>query len=188
MFVISRRTLTAGASLVALGVTAACSDSNNNGPTEPPPAAGVATLSGSIGTDRTLSADTTYTLSGFVKVANGATLTIEPGTRIVGDPDVAGSSLWILRGAKIDAQGTADKPIVFTSAREPGSRKPGDWGGIVIVGNGVLNRTANPIFTEGPTGAAENYAGGTSNDDNSGTLRYVRIEFAGYDVSNGGGQ
>ncbi|HEY9516885.1 MAG TPA: hypothetical protein VIQ74_14500 [Gemmatimonadaceae bacterium] len=185
---ISRRTLTAGASLVALGVTAACSDSNNNGPTEPPPAAGVATLSGSIGTDRTLSADTTYTLSGFVKVANGATLTIEPGTRIVGDPDVAGSSLWILRGAKIDAQGTADKPIVFTSAREPGSRKPGDWGGIVIVGNGVLNRTANPIFTEGPTGAAENYAGGTSNDDNSGTLRYVRIEFAGYDVSNGGGQ
>jgi hypothetical protein len=58
----------------------------------------------------------------------------------------------------------------------------------VIVGNAPINRTANPIFTEGPTGAAENYAGGTNLDDSSGSLKYVRIEFAGYDVSNGGGQ
>lgn len=188
MYVISRRTLTTMASLAALGVLASCSDSNENGITDPPPAPGAATLSGSIGADRTLSAETTYTLSGFVKVANGATLTIEPGAKIVGDPAVPGSSLWILRGAKIDAQGTAERPIVFTSGKEPGSRKPGDWGGIVIVGNALINRTANPIFTEGPTGAAENYAGGTDANDNSGTLRYVRIEFAGYDVSNGGGQ
>ena len=189
MYVISRRTVTVAASLVALGIMAACSDSNDNdGGITDPPEPGAATLSGAISSDRTLSADTTYTLSGFVKVASGATLTIEPGTKIVGDPSVPGSSLWILRGAKIDAEGTEEEPIVFTSGKEPGSRKPGDWGGIVIIGNAPINRTANPIFTEGPSGASENYAGGSDANDNSGTLRYVRIEFAGYDVSNGGGQ
>ena len=73
--------------------------------------------------------------------------------------------------------------------RSPGNRKPGDWGGIIIIGNGIINRTGSPILTEGgAAGVAENYAGGTDNNDNSGTLRYVRIEFAGYDVSNGAGQ
>ena len=134
---------------------------------------------------RTLYADTLYKLSGFVKVSNGATLTIQPGTRIVGDPAVAGSSLWILRGAKIDAQGTAAAPIVFTSSKAPGERKTGDWGGIIIIGNGVISRTGT-VLTEGPAGVAENYGGGNNNADNSGTLRYVRIEFAGLDVSGGG--
>ncbi len=138
--------------------------------------------------DRTFFSDTTYVLSGFVKVSNGATLTVQPGTTIVGDTLVPGSSLWILRGSKIIAEGTAGAPIVFTSQRAPGSRAPGDWGGIIIVGNGLINRTANPIFTEGPVGAAENYAGGTNFNDSSGSLKYVRVEFAGFDVSNGGGQ
>jgi hypothetical protein len=87
-----------------------------------------------------LSADTTYTLSGYVKVQNGATLHIPAGTVIVGDTTQVGSSLWILRGAKIDAQGTATAPIVFTSARAAGKRKPGVWGVIIIVGNGLINR------------------------------------------------
>ena len=147
-----------------------------------------ATLSGNITADRTLSKDTVYTLSGYVKVTNGATLTVQAGTKIVGDAATPGSSLWITRGAKIDAQGTATDPIVFTSAKAVGQRKPGDWGGIVMIGNGIINRTANPVLTEGPAAVAENYAGGGDNADNSGTLRYVRIEFAGFDVSNGGGQ
>lgn len=148
-----------------------------------------AALSGNITTDRTLFKDTLYTLSGYVKVQNGATLTIEPGTRIVGDTTTTGSSLWILRGAKINAVGTATEPIVFTSARPAGSRAPGDWGGIVIIGNGVINRTGGTILTEGGSaGVAENYAGGTDNADNSGALKYVRIEFAGYDISSGAGQ
>jgi len=88
-------------------------------------------------------ADTLYTLSGYVKVQNGATLTIQAGTRIIGDTLTAGSSLWILRGAKIQANGTAAEPIVFTSGRLPGNRKPGDWGGIIIIGNGVINRTGD---------------------------------------------
>ena len=150
-------------------------------------AAGV--ISGNVTASRTLYSDTLYTLSGYVKVQNGVTLTIQPGTQIVGDTTTSGSSLWILRGAKIQALGTATQPIVFTSARAPGNRKPGDWGGIIIIGNGIINRTGNPILTEGgAAGVAENYAGGTDNSDNSGTLRYVRIEFAGYDISNGAGQ
>jgi hypothetical protein len=148
-----------------------------------------ATVTGPITASRTLYSDTVYTLSGYVKVANGATLTVQPGTKIIGDTNTVGSSLWILRGAKIDAQGTADAPIVFTSARSPGNRKPGDWGGIIIIGNGIINRTGASILTEGgAAGVAENYAGGNDNDDDSGTLRYVRIEFAGYDISNGAGQ
>jgi hypothetical protein len=144
----------------------------------------VATLTGNIAASRTLFADTLYTLQGYVKVASGATLTVQPGTRIVGDAATAGSSLWILRGARIDAQGTADAPIVFTSSKAAGARAPGDWGGIIIVGNGIINRTG-VVNTEGPVGIAENYGGGTDNTDNSGTLRYVRIEFAGFDVSGG---
>jgi len=147
------------------------------------------TITGDITASRTLFADTLYVLSGYVKVQDGATLTIEAGTKIVGDSAVTGSSLWILRGATIDAEGTAAAPIVFTSMREAGDRKPGDWGGIIIIGNGIINRTGGTILTEGgAAGEAENYAGGVDNEDNSGTLRYVRIEFAGFDVSNGAGQ
>ncbi len=147
----------------------------------------VRTLSGNITEDQTLSADTTYTLSGYVKVGNGKTLTIPAGTTIVGDPAVAGSSLWILRGSKLDAQGTAAAPIVFTSGKPAGQRKPGDWGGILLIGNGIINRSGT-VLTEGPQGFTEPYSGGTDNADNSGLLRYVRIEFAGYDVSSGAGQ
>lgn len=173
--------------LVALAVAlAGACDDDTTGPIVIPPGAG--TLSGSITTNRTLAAETTYTISGFVKVASGAVLTISPGTRLIGDTTVAGSSLWILRGARIEANGTAAAPIVFTSARSAPNRKPGDWGGIIIVGNGIINRTGADIRTEGPAGTSENYAGGGNNNDNSGTLRYVRIEFAGYDVSAGAGQ
>jgi hypothetical protein len=122
-----------------------------------------------------------------VKVQSGATLTIQAGTRIIGDTTVLGSSLWILRGAKIEALGSAAEPIVFTSARAEGNRKPGDWGGIIIVGNATINRTGvATILTEGPAGVGENYAGGSDDADSSGVLQYVRVEFAGYDVSGTG--
>lgn len=182
------RMLTFGSLLMLTATLAgACGDDDTgNGPIVTPPGAG--TLSGNITSNRTLAAETTYTISGFVKVASGAVLTIPAGTRLIGDTAVAGSSLWILRGARLEAQGTASDPIVFTSARSAPNRKPGDWGGIIIVGNGVINRTGATINTEGPSGAAENYAGGNDNNSNSGTLRYVRIEFAGYDISGGAGQ
>jgi hypothetical protein len=148
-----------------------------------------ATLTGTIAASRTLSADTVYVLSGYVKVQSGAVLTVQAGTRIVGDTTVPGSSLWILRGARIEANGTAADPIVFTSQRAAGTRKPGDWGGVIVIGNGIINRTGSPILTEGgAAGVAVDYSGGNNNADNSGTLRYVRIEFAGYDISGGAGQ
>ena len=147
---------------------------------------GKATLNADIAANRTLHKDTLYVLSGYVKVVSGVTLTIQAGTKIVGDTATAGSSLWILRGARIIANGTAAEPIVFTSQRTPGNRKPGDWGGIIMVGNGIINRTGT-VLTEGPVAEAENYAGGADNADSSGVLRYVRIEFAGYDVSGGAG-
>lgn len=131
----------------------------------------------------TWTADKVYVLKGFIHVANGATLHIQPGTKIVGDFNTVGSSLFVLRGAKISALGTEAQPIVFTSSRAEGQRQAGDWGGLILVGNGVINRAA-PIILEGTnTGAgnpAVDYAGGQNNLDNSGVLRYVRVEFAGY--------
>lgn len=174
----------AGMAILAFAAGGCSDDNGGNGPGNPEP--GAAVLTGDITASRTLSADTVYTLSGYVKVQSGVTLTIPAGTRIVGDSTVLGSSLWILRGAKIDAQGTATDPIVFTSARSAGNRAPGDWGGIIMIGNGIINRTGGTILTEGPPAEAENYAGGNDNTDNSGILRYVRIEFAGYDVSGTG--
>ncbi|MGH7510395.1 MAG: hypothetical protein ACREMZ_13120 [Gemmatimonadales bacterium] len=179
--------------MIALAVSlAACSDNDDSPGPGPEPEPGEAVISEDITQNRTFSAETTYTLQGYVKVANGAVLTIEPGTTIVGDVETPGSSLWILRGARIEANGTAAAPIVFTSEKAVGSRAPGDWGGLIIVGNGVINRdpgAGGQVLTEGgAAGEAENYAGGVDNADNSGTLRYVRIEFAGFDISGGAGQ
>jgi len=173
-----------GALLLA-GFAAGCDSDSSTDPNGPPPGAcdpGV--LCEDITQNRTLSADTVYQISGFIKVTNGATLTIPAGTRLVGDFDVPGSSLFVLRGARIVANGTAAAPIVFTSERPVGQRRPGDWGGIIIVGNGITNRGA-PTYIEG-TGTDQllnplvDYSGGTDNNDNSGTLRYVRIEYAGF--------
>ncbi len=147
------------------------------------------TVTGDITTSTTWYRDTTYILGGFIHVANGATLTIESGTTIKGDFNTLGSSLFILRGAKIMAIGTAALPIVFTSSQPVGQRKPGDWGGLIIVGNGVLSRTGVDIEIEGSNTVSGTtpgtnyqvlYSGGTTNTDNSGELRYVRVEYAGY--------
>jgi hypothetical protein len=164
----------------ALGLSA-CNDDKSDPVV--PPARGDAEISANITADRTLYADTTYTIKGFVQVTNGATLTIQPGTRIEGDFATVGSSLFITRGARIMANGTATDPIVFTSSRPVGQRQAGDWGGLIIIGNGIINRAA-PVELEGtgtgPTNPAQVYSGGTNNADNSGVLRYVRVEFAGY--------
>ena len=149
--------------------------------TTPADGPAVATIAGDITADRTLFADTTYTLSGFVHVPAGVTLTIEPGTTILGDYNTLGSSLFILRGGRIMACGTADQPIVFTSSRAAGERQPGDWGGLVLVGNATINRGADTDL-EGRSGDVT-YGGGTDDSDDSGELCYVRVEFAGYAIS-----
>ena len=179
---LSSRRLLATTSLLAIATLGACGDDDDD-PTEPTEPAGSATISSDITASRTLSADTVYTLSGFVKVQAPAVLTIPAGTRILGDFDVPGSSLFVLPGAQIRATGTAQRPIVFTSERPVGQRQAGDWGGLIIIGRGQVNRTSPTILEgtgSGATNPSVNYAGGTDNADNSGILQYVRVEFAGY--------
>ena len=115
-----------------------------------------------------------YTLKGYVFVNNRAVLTLAPGTVIVSDTIQKGA-LIVERNSRLFAEGTASEPIIFTSGKLPGSRKPGDWGGIVLLGNAPTNRTTTPII-EGGINAEY---GGSVVADNSGSLTYVRIEFAG---------
>lgn len=170
-----------GAALLATATLAACNNDDTDpiGPAEP----GAAVISSNITANRTLFADTVYTLQGFIQVTNGATLTIQAGTRIVGDYETVGSALFITRGARIVANGTADDPIVFTSERPVGSRQAGDWGGLIIIGNATSNRSGTVVLEgtgTGPSNPQQVYSGGTTDNDDSGTLRYVRVEFAGY--------
>ncbi|MDR2406592.1 MAG: hypothetical protein LBE13_00540 [Bacteroidales bacterium] len=130
-----------------------------------------------IKSDMTLSYPNTYNLRGFVYVPSGVTLTIEPGVIIKGDKSTQGT-LIIERGGKINAQGTKDRPIVFTSAQAAGSRKSGDWGGIILLGKAPNNMGEQTI-----EGGVRSKHGGTDPNDNSGILSYVRVEFAGIEYS-----
>lgn len=115
-----------------------------------------------------------FTLKGYVYFEDGSEINIAAGATIKSDVSDKGA-LIIERGAKINAMGTAAKPIVFTSGKAVGQRNPGDWGGIIILGKAKTNRSTEPTI-EG--GVGKNF-GGTVDNDNSGTLKYVRIEFAG---------
>jgi hypothetical protein len=143
-------------------------------------------LEGRITSNRTLKADYVYKLRGLVYVTNGAVLTIEPGTKIVGEQGRNGG-LIITRSCKIIADGTPDKPIVFTSEASTPNR--GDWAGLVILGNAPTNASFNGQAGIGEIEGGINnsdglglYGLGSSSNpaDNSGILRYVRIEYAGY--------
>ncbi|MBK7938958.1 MAG: T9SS type A sorting domain-containing protein [Lewinellaceae bacterium] len=130
-------------------------------------------VSGNINTNTTWTKNNTYLLSGFVYVKDSATLTIEPGTVIKGDKLTKGA-LIITRGANIIANGSADEPIVFTSNESDPTY--GDWGGIIICGKAPINVPAGEQVVEG--GVGESY-GGNDPLDNSGILRFVRIEYPG---------
>jgi hypothetical protein len=132
------------------------------------------TLNGNINITTTLTSDKVWTLKGYVYVTDGAKLIIQPGTTIVSDIAEKGA-LIIERGAQIIAEGTATKPIVFTSGKTVGDKAPGDWGGVVILGKATTNRTSEPIIE----GGVNRSYGGTNDLDNSGILKYVRIEYAG---------
>lgn len=141
------------------------------------PASGsIITLAGNITSNITLKSDVGYTLDGWVYVKDGATITIEPGTVIKGKTG-SKASLIIERGGKIKAEGSAQKPIVFTSEKPAGQRAAGDWGGVIICGKAPINPTGGEAEIEGGVGTKY---GGTSPNDNSGIMKYVRIEYAGY--------
>jgi len=141
------------------------------------PPSNVVVLQGRITQNMTLTADKQYLLRGFVTVEDGATLTIEPGTVIYGEKETKGS-LIIKRGGKIYANGTKERPIVFTSAQPKGQRAAGDWGGVLILGRAPINVPGGTAVIEGGLGDDGIY-GGDNPDDSSGVFRYVRIEFPG---------
>lgn len=129
-----------------------------------------------------------YLLSGGVFIGddvNETVLEIEPGVTVYGDNTTL-SFLVIRRGSKLHAEGTASAPIVFTSAVEAGSRKPGDWGGIILNGRAPINNCFNgaeslPCEAEGEGGTGL-YGGGDATDS-SGVIKYVRVEFGGRKIT-----
>lgn len=148
----------------------------------------VVNFSGDISGNVTWGSNDLVIASGAVHVTSGATLTIQPGCVIRGSLTNR-FSLIVSRGGQINAQGTAASPIVFTSNAAPGSRTRGDWGGVILCGNASINQ-----YTSGGTFVGEDqyealpadplaeYGGGVNFNDNesSGTMRYIRIEFAGF--------
>ncbi|MEZ4221301.1 MAG: hypothetical protein R3B13_10240 [Polyangiaceae bacterium] len=134
-----------------------------------------------ISADMTLTNDKVWTLEDTTYVEDGATLTIQPCTRIEGKKTPLGT-LVVSRGGKIMADGKADEPILFTSALPAGSRNAGDWGGVIMLGK-APNFKGDNVTIEGLADAPENQYGGTVADDDSGVMRFVRIEFSGFELS-----
>ena len=144
--------------------------STNDDPEIPEPEPSV--LQGSITSDLTLKSGNSYTLNGELLIKEGARLNIEPGVKIVAQYDDRVDYILIEQGAKINAEGTASDPIVMTSSKE----EPGAWGGIHICGRAHTN-------AEGGKGSSEiggAVYGGDNDADNSGILKYVRVEYTGY--------
>ncbi|WP_396165327.1 T9SS type A sorting domain-containing protein [Flavobacterium sp.] len=146
-------------------------------------AATVITVTTNITANTTWLAGKTYKLAGNIYVTNNATLTIQPGVVVKGQYVNTGTALIITKGAKLNAVGTADAPIVFTSDKASGQRAAGDWGGIILLGKGKYNQTSGLNNVEGlAANTLTEYGGGSAPDenDNSGILKYVRIEYAGF--------
>ena len=151
-------------------------------PPEELPTAQAIDVAQNITGDTTWSALNTYTLKSHVFV-EGGTLTIEPGTVIKGDE---GASLVITQNAKLNAVGTAEKPIVFTSSKPEGSRAAGNWAGVVLLGKASINVAGGSQKIEGfPASQTGTTYGGTDDAHDCGKLKYARIEFAGYELSEG---
>lgn len=148
------------------------------------------TVCGDITTNTTWTNDRVWEICGVVRVKNGAKLTIEPGTYIKGlylGLGVASGILVITKTGQIDAQGTLTAPIIFTSYKLLDNNvnttaSPGDFGGIVILGDAQVNNGSTTNIAEGLSdqpNVSELYYGGSNNAHNAGILNYVRIEFAG---------
>lgn len=162
----SKPTGTSDGSSESTGSVKGCADPND--PTSP-----IISVTADIMGNQTWTCDNIFVLESQVAVSGG-TLTIEPGTTIKGK---TGSALIVEKDARLNAVGTADKPIVFTSNNISGNKVRGDWGGLIFLGRAISNLGVN-IPAEGfPT--PRTY-GGTDATHNCGTLEYVRVEWAGF--------
>lgn len=167
--------------LSAMVVLASCKKDEKEEPTPPvvPPTTELIEVSGSITGTVNWTADKQYRLNGFVRVQDGGILNIAAGTVILGDFETKGT-LIVQRGGKINAIGEANNPIIMTSEKQPGLRQPGDWGGLVICGRARNNVAGGEAELEGGYGA---FHGGTDDNDNSGVVKFVQINFAGIPIN-----
>lgn len=166
------------------------------------PAKTIVDVTGNITTNTTWTSDKIYRLNGFVRVGvdvkptsgvvapvitTTAVLTIQPGTVIYGKTGTPGGALIVQRGSQIIANGTAYAPIIFTSEKAPGTKKSGDWGGVILCGqakNNILNSTSTGTAgIEELEGGYGGFHGGSNDADNSGSMKYIRIEYAGYPIN-----
>src|SRR5690606_1193172 len=133
----------------------------------------------------TLTSDTVWDLKGVVNIVDGATIAIEPCTRIEGDGGTLGT-LVVQMGGKIMAAGTETDPILFTSALPAGSRAPGDWGGVILLGKAPnYKATGGTLPSIEGLDPGEGVYGGSDPDDSSGVMTYVRIEYSGVEIGDG---
>ncbi|MGH9308532.1 MAG: hypothetical protein ACRD1U_04115 [Vicinamibacterales bacterium] len=138
----------------------------------------VVVVSGTITGPETWSNSNYWVLRGAVFVDDGAELNIQAGTTVIGESGSVGT-LIVRRGGRLNAIGTAAQPIVFTSDQPVGQRARGDWGGIILNGRAPVNLEGGEGEGEADTGIY----GGDDPNDNSGSLVYVRVEFAGTEFS-----
>ncbi|MBV9492919.1 MAG: hypothetical protein JOZ54_01635 [Acidobacteria bacterium] len=142
---------------------------------------GTVDVSGTITTSQHWTADKRYVLHDYVGVQAPAVLTIDPGTVIYGGDGRA--TLFIQKSAKIIADGTERRPIIFTSPQRTGLRAQKDWGSLVLFGNAPINFPGGSSFMEGLPSQPAYAFGGTDPADNSGIVRYVRLEFGGFEIA-----
>ncbi len=152
-----------------------CSSDDDNGTPEPV----TGEITGTITANQTF-AYGNYTLRGIVKIASGVTVTFDAGSTIVADKTTGDNALVVLNGGKLNINGTATKPVVFTEA----SSTPGSWGGIIMYGDAPIKAVGGVTTSTSEDGNALSY-GGTNATHNGGSLNYVRVEYAGAKLADG---
>ena len=122
----------------------------------------------------------TYTLKGIVKIQSGVTITFDAGSTITANATDGVDALVVLNGGKLIMNGTAAEPIVMTET----SKTPGSWGGIIMYGDAPIVGAAGVTTANSEDGLALPY-GGTNATHNGGSLKYVRVEYAGKKITDG---
>ncbi|SHL24135.1 hypothetical protein [Flavobacterium saccharophilum] len=168
-------------SLLSL-IFASCSSSDDDVVT--PPTTGSGEITGDITASKTFIKGT-YTLSGTVRIKSGVTLTFDAGSTITADVTNGTDVLLVEKGGMLNIAGTAAEPVVFTEK----SKTAGSWGGIILFGDApiVSGKTADgtPITTATSEDGTNIVYGGTNAASNSGSLKYVRVEYAGKKILDG---
>ena len=159
-----------------------CSSNDNDVVT--PPALVTGEITGDIAASKTY-VKGTYTISGTVRVKSGVTLTFDAGSVITADVTNGADALLVEKGGMLNIAGTAAEPVVFTEK----SKTPGSWGGIIMFGEApiVSGKTADgtPITTATSEDGTNIVYGGTNATHSSGSLKYVRVEYAGKKILDG---